>query len=84
MIIYYIYMIIYIIIYMIIYKQYIYIYIYYNTYITSIKHNNIPYMDLNSWSRCLGTYGNTRTCSEQSLRILMWNASHVHKHFNYT
>ena len=69
---------------MIIYKQYIYIYInntyiYYKTYITSIKHNNIPYMDLNSWSRCLGTYGNTHTCSEQSLRILMWNASHVQK-----
>ena len=64
--------------------MYDYIYIYYNTYITSIKHNNIPYLDLNSWSRCLGTYGNTRTCSEQSLRILMWNASHVHKHFNYT
>ena len=93
----YIYICIIIYIHMIIYIHYIYdyiydyilyicmiIYIYYNTYITSIKHNNIPYLDLNSWSRCLGTYGNTRTCSEQSLRILMWNASHVHKHFNYT
>ena len=26
----------------------------------------------------------THTCSEQSLRILMWNASYVHKHPNYT
>jgi len=26
----------------------------------------------------------THTCSEQSLRILMWNASYVQKHFNYT
>ena len=26
----------------------------------------------------------THTCSEQSLRILMWNASYVQKHSNYT
>ena len=29
-------------------------------------------------------HAHTHTCSEQSLRILMWNASYVQKHSNYT
>ena len=30
------------------------------------------------------THAHTHTCSEQSLRILMWNASYVQKHSKYT
>ena len=70
----------YIYIYIYIYCVYIYIYIYIYLYIYMYIYKYCTIYTLYGIIFAKYAHTNTHTCSEQSLQILMWNASGVQKH----